>query len=129
MLRKDALILVSILKAKLWRYKMRPISRQFIDWKKTGRKLQMLREDNIELRRQVCSALKHDDAECSGSCETCVFEMDNHVSRKELANVFGVSESVIFNWESGRTAVDYENLLFYCQLAQVSLNAIVVFTD
>lgn len=89
----------------------------------------MLREENLELRRQVCSALKHKDANCSGICETCDFEMDNHISRKELADVFGVSESVIFNWESGRTAVDYENLLFYCQLAQVELGKIVVLID
>lgn len=39
---------------------MKPIHRQFIDWKKTGRILQLLREDNIELRRAVCNALKHD---------------------------------------------------------------------
>lgn len=87
----------------------------------------MLREDNIELRRQVCSALKHDDANCSGDCETCEFEMDNHISRKELADVFGVSESVIFNWESGRTAVGYEDLLFYAHLANVSINSFVIF--
>lgn len=87
----------------------------------------MLREDNIELRRQVCSALKHDDANCSGACETCEFEMDNHISRKELADVFGVSESVIFNWENGRTAVDYENLLFYEHLSKLCLEEIIVF--
>ncbi|MDE5593459.1 MAG: helix-turn-helix domain-containing protein [Clostridiales bacterium] len=108
---------------------MKVIRRQFIDRKKTGRKLQMLREDNIELRRQVCGALKHDDYNCLGDCDACEFEMDNHISRKELAEVFGVSESVIFNWENGRTVVDYENLLFYCQLAHVNLNDIVVFTD
>ena len=106
---------------------MRPIHRQFIDWEKTGRRLQRLREDNIELRRQVCSALKHDKDNCGGDCASCDFEMDNHISRKELADVFGVSESVIFNWENGRTAVDYENLLFYSQLAQIDLKDIVVF--
>lgn len=106
---------------------MKPIPRNFIDWKKTGRKLQILREHNIELRRQVCRALKYDDSNCSGNCNECELEMDNHISRKELADVFGVSESVIFNWENGRTAVDYENLLFYCQLAKVDLNTIIVF--
>lgn len=106
---------------------MRPIHRNFIEWKKTGRNLQMLREDNYELRRQVCSALKHDSGDCSGECDVCDYEMDNHISRKELADVFGVSESVIFNWENGRTVVDYENLLFYAQLSKKQLDEIVVF--
>ena len=89
----------------------------------------MLREDNIELRRAVCGALKHDKEDCSGECDECIFEMDNHISRKELSDVFGVSESVIFNWENGRTTVDYENLLFYAQLAKLSLDKIVIFMD
>ncbi len=106
---------------------MKPIHRNFIDWVKTGRRLQRLREDNIELRRQVCGALKHDEDNCAGDCALCDFEMDNHISRKELADVFGVSESVIFNWENGRTAVDYENLLFYAQLAKVDMKDVIVF--
>lgn len=39
---------------------MKTINRKFIDWNKTGRNLQLLRVDNIELRRSVCNALKHD---------------------------------------------------------------------
>ena len=105
------------------------IKRKFIDWKKTGRNLQLLREDNIELRREVCRVLKHDKGECSGECSYCVYEMDNHISRKELSEVFGVSDSVIFNWENGKTVVDYENLLFYSQLAQLPLDDIVIFMD
>ena len=105
------------------------IKRKFIDWKKTGRNLQLLREDNIELRRQVCKALKHDKGDCSGACNDCVFEMDNHISRKELSEVFGVSESVIFNWENGRTVVDYENLLFYAQLSQMDVDDLVIFME
>ena len=108
---------------------MRAIQRKFIDWKKTGRNLQLLREDNIELRRAVCNALKHDKDECGGQCADCRFEMDNHISRKELSEVFGVSESVIFNWENGRTNVDYENLLFYAQLSKRDLDRIVIFMD
>lgn len=91
--------------------------------------MQLLREDNIELRRAVCGALKHDKGECSGECGDCRYEMDNHISRKELAQVFGVSESIIFNWENGRTAVDYENLLFYAQLSKMKLTDIVVFME
>lgn len=108
---------------------MNPIRRNFIDWKKTGRNLQLIREDNIELRRQVCRALKHDKCNCSGECELCKYEMDNHISRKELADVFGISENVIFNWENGRTAVDYENLLFYEQLSRMQLKDIIVMME
>ena len=108
---------------------MKKIYRKFVDWKKTGRNLQLLREDNIELRRAVCGALKHDTGNCSAKCSECRWEMDNHISRKELSGVFGVSESVIFNWERGNTVVDYENLLFYAQLANVEIGDIVIFMD
>lgn len=106
---------------------MKRVQRQFIDWKKTGKNLQLLRESNGNLRRSVCNALKRDKADCDGECETCRYEIDSHISRKELAEVFGVSESVIFNWESGRTAVGYEDLLFYGQLAQIELGELAVF--
>lgn len=106
---------------------MKPIHRNFIDWKKTGRNLQLLREDNIELRRCVCNALKHDIGDCSGECHECRFEMDNHISRKELADVFGVSESVIFNWENGRTAVALEDVLFYAQISKKELSDIIIY--
>ena len=107
---------------------MKVIPRKFIDWKKTGRNLQLLREDNIELRRSVCSALKHDLGDCSGECGTCRFEMDNHISRKELAEVFGVTENVIFNWENGRTAVSLEDMLFYAQISKTDLSKIIIYT-
>ena len=108
---------------------MKSIHRQFVDWKKTGRNLQLLREDNIELRRFVCSALKHDKGDSSGNCDACKFEMDNHISRNELSGVFGVTENIIFNWENGRTIIGYEDLLFYAQLAKVELNDVIVFVD
>lgn len=108
---------------------MATIRRQFIDWNKTGRNLQLLREDNLNLRRCVCGALKHDKQSCSGDCNGCRYEMDNHISRRELSDVFGVSESVIFNWENGRTAVDYEDLLFYAQLSDCDLKDFVVFME
>ena len=108
---------------------MKRIARKFIDLKKTGRNLQLLREDNVELRRAVCGALKHDKGDCGGECTHCRFEMDNHISRKELSDVFGVTENVIFNWETGRTAVSYEDLLFYAQLSQTELDDIVVFVE
>ena len=103
------------------------IYRDIIDWEKTGRNLQLLREDNIELRRSVCSALKHDSGECSGECDKCRFEMDNHISRKELATVFGVSENVIFNWENGRTSPALEDMLFYAKISKLQLTDIIIF--
>ena len=108
---------------------MKTIRRQFIDWKKTGKNLQLLREDNVDLRRCVCAALNQDKSDCSGACADCKYEMDNHISRNELAAVFGVSESVIFNWENGRTEVDYENLLFYAQLSKQEVKDIVIFIE
>lgn len=105
---------------------MKVIKREFVDWKKTGRKLEMLRQDNIELRRKVCRALKHDDGNCVGDCAACEFEMDNHISRNELSKVFDVSESVIYNWENGKTVVDYDDLLFYAKLADLDISDIVV---
>ena len=110
-------------------YGMKAIQRKFIDWKKTGKALQLLREDNLELRRAVCGALRLDKGECGGVCSECILDIDNHISRKELSEVFGVSESVIFNWENGRTIVDYENLLFYAQLAKIDIDDIVIFMD
>ena len=101
--------------------------RRTIDRKKTGRNLQLLREDDIELRRVVCYALRKDLGECDGNCDECRFDMDNHISRSELAKVFNVSESVICNWESGRTMIGVEDLLFYAQIAKKEITDILVF--
>ena len=103
------------------------IQRKRIDWEKTGRNLQLLRNDSISLRRFVCRAIRYDEGDCSGECETCRFEMDNSISRTELAKVFAVSESVIFNWESGRTPVSLENVLFYCEIADADVKDVIVF--
>ena len=106
------------------------IIRNFIDWEATGNKLYRLRSDNAHLRKLVCSALKKDTDKCNGdgNCEKCSDRyIDKHISRPELAAVFGVSESVINNWETGRTPIGIEDLLFYCQIAQVELENILVF--
>lgn len=108
---------------------MKAIRRQFIDRVKTGKKLQELREHNDKLRRQVCKACKHDKGDCSGDCEKCEFDIDNHISRPELASVFGVSQSVIYNWESGRTAVGLEDILFYARISETALEDIIVFIE
>ena len=106
---------------------MQLIQRKFIDWGKTGRRLARLRETNINLRRYVCSNLRHKAGNCSGECLTCEFDMDNHISRKELATIFGVSESVIFNWENARTEVSLEDMLFYAQISKIDLIDLIVF--
>lgn len=107
------------------------IVRKFIDWEATGNKLFRLRSDNAELRRFVCGALQRDTDKCKNArrdCETCTDKyMDNNISRAELAQVFGVTESVINNWEKGRTPVGLEDLLFYCQIANVTADDILVF--
>ena len=105
------------------------IRKKYIDLDKTGKKLQALREHNLALRRKACEVLKRETRDCKHKCEECEYEMDNHISRKELADVFGVSENVIFNWESGRTAVGYEDLLFYSQLSELDVDDIVVFVE
>lgn len=106
---------------------MKKQERKLIDWTKTGKNLQLLRNDNIELRRTVCSSLNYDKGNCSGECDSCKFEMDNSISRTELAQLFKVSESVIFNWENGKTPVSLEDMLFYCQIAKVTLSEIIIY--
>lgn len=107
------------------------VLRKFIDWEATGNKLFRLRSDNAHLRRYVCSMLKRNTSKCNsktGDCETCEDKyMDKNISRSELAKVFGVSDSVINNWETGRTEIGIEDLLFYCQIAQVELQDILVY--
>ncbi len=99
--------------------------RKVIDWKKTGYKLENLRKENIHLRRVACKA----KGECKKyeDCEKCIFEVDRGISREELAKVFNVSESVIFNWENGRTPIGVEDLLFYAEVARVDILDIIVF--
>lgn len=108
---------------------MEEIIRKNIDWGKTGVKVERLRDDNKNLRRYVCWKLKHERANCDGMCENCEYEMDKRISRKELAQVFNNSESVIVNWESGKTPIPLEDLLFYCQLCEVQLFDVIVYED
>lgn len=101
--------------------------RQQINWEKTGYNLQLLRNDNINLRRTVCKELNFNKGNCSCDCDNCRFEMDKSISRAELAKVFNVSENVIFNWENGKTPVSLEDMLFYCKISAVPLDSILVF--
>lgn len=111
------------------RHTLDNLRRRYIDWQKTGRNLEELRLRNADLRRNVCGVLRRDSGECSGECEGCRYEIDNHISRKELAEVFNVSENVVFNWETGRSNVQYDDLLYYAQLSNRKVDEIVAFEE
>ena len=106
---------------------MKRVERKVIDWKKTGRRLRGLRNNNASLRRYVCWHLRYDAGECSGECDVCEYEMDVSISRNELAEVFCTTESVIFNWENGKTPPDLSDLIMYSEITGLSLEEIVVF--
>lgn len=106
---------------------MKKIERRYVDWTKTGKNLYLLRNDNLNLRRYVCFVLNLHKGNCDGDCINCRYEMDNSISRKELADVLGTSDSVIANWEKGKTPVGIEDLLLYCDICGIDLNDILVF--
>lgn len=105
------------------------IKHRIIDWKSTGDNLQQLRNSNINLRRYVCSTLNKESRRrgCDGECDTCKHDMDRSISRAELAQVFNVSDSVIFNWENGKTPIGIEDLIFYCDISDVCLDTVIEF--
>ena len=103
--------------------------RRAIDWKKTGKQLLFLRNDNLSLRKYVCRENNYVKGECDGRCDTCKYDMDTSISRSELARVFSVTESVVFNWENGITPVSLEDMLFYCEIAGVDLKDLIVFEN
>ena len=105
------------------------LKRKYIDWANTAKNLKLLRRDNINLRRYVCSQLNYDKGECSGECETCRFDMDESISQLELAKVFNVSESMIVNWENNNGRPQLDDLLFYSQICGLDLYDVVVFCE
>ena len=105
------------------------LKRKYIDWANTAKNLKLLRRDNINLRRYVCSQLNYDKGECSGECETCRFDMDESISQLELTKVFNVSESMIVNWENNKSRPQLDDLLFYSQICGLDLYDVVVFCE
>ncbi len=104
------------------------IRRPIIDWAKTGKNLQILRNDNMKLRRYVCRELRIKSGDCEGDhCENCKFEMDNSISQFELAKIFNVTPSNIANWESGRSRPQIEDLLMYSRICDLDFFDVVVF--
>ena len=106
---------------------MKEIKRKYIDWKKTGKRLLSLSNNNTALRRYTCWLLKFDRGNCSGECKSCEYEMDPSISRNELAEVFTTTESVIFNWENGKTPPALEDLLLYSEITGIPLEEIIVY--
>ena len=104
------------------------MKRRTVDWKKTGRNLKLLRNDNLSLRRCVCRTLRMRSGDCDGlDCQHCRFEMDASISQAELAAVMNVSENMLLNWETARSKPSLEDLLFYADICGLTLFDIVVF--
>jgi DNA-binding XRE family transcriptional regulator len=112
---------------------IKEIVRRYVDKEKTGLKLKMLRCDNINLRRYICRTLflegdeRHYCKYDGKNCDNCFFEMDHSISQTELAKVFNTTDSVVANWELGRTLPTIDDLLFYCALCQLELKDILIF--
>lgn len=106
-----------------------------IDWVRTGKQLEYLRRHNINLIKKVCAYCRsQEDAKtyCEGGekCKTCTYDMDNHISRNELASaVAGWSDSQVANWEDARSIISIEDLYIYCQLCDLTLEDILVIRE
>ncbi|MBO5866924.1 MAG: helix-turn-helix transcriptional regulator [Clostridia bacterium] len=109
------------------------IQKRLINWEKTGKMLRLLRCDNINLRRNVCKELsmqlKKGHICKATNCDNCILELDNQISQAELAEVMGVSDSVITNWENGRSIPTLEDLLLYADLCKMDLQQILIFEN
>ena len=103
-----------------------------INWVKTGKKLEYLRRHNINLIKKVCAYCRSQENSkyyCVGGdkCKNCTFDMDNHISRNELASaVAGWSDSQVANWEDARSIISIEDLYVYCDLCELTLEDIIV---
>ncbi len=106
---------------------MKKLKRKYIDWANTAKNLKLLRQDNINLRRYVCSQLYYGQRDCAPDCEECKFDMDHSISQAELAKVFNVSESMVVNWENNKSRPQLDDLVFYSQLCELDLCDVIVF--
>lgn len=110
---------------------MEKINRRYIDWEKTGMNLRELRERNDPLIRYACFICHYNEGNCDGECERCRYSkgLDPQITRKELARVFNTTETVILNWERGTTPVPLDDIFYYCQIAKMTLDEILVYTE
>ena len=105
------------------------IKRRSIDWKKTGEKLKDIRLTNDALKSFVCHAHNKNTPQCDDDCFNCCFGMCYFISRRELGEAFGVSDSVVLNWEHGRSAMFYEDLELYARIIGFSIEALLCYKD
>ncbi|MBO4963023.1 MAG: helix-turn-helix transcriptional regulator [Clostridia bacterium] len=103
------------------------MARKYIDWIKTGKKLEALRKRNETFIKKVCFLTKGKQGDCNLDCKNCIEDMDNYISRVELAMVFGVTEHVVNNWEKGDTPLPVDELLYYAELSEKSIEDILVY--
>ena len=61
--------------------------RRAIDWKKTGKQLLFLRNDNLSLRKYVCRENNYDKGECDGRCDTCKSVSYTHLTLPTILRV------------------------------------------
>ena len=110
---------------------MERIKRKVIDWDKTSKNLKLLRNDNINLRKYVCSELNiRKKFGCNAAdCDTCKFDMDMNISQSELAQVFHFDVNRIVNWENNRSKPTIEDLIFYSQICGIDLYEVIVFAE
>ena len=113
----------------VWDKIMKKIERKNIDWEKTGKRLRVLREHDVQFMRYACFICHFNEGNCDGKCEKCALggDLDSRITREELAKVFDTTAIVITNWEGGKTAVPLEDLLLYCQISGKELNELIVF--
>ena len=108
---------------------MEEIQRQYVDWGRTAKNLKLLRQDNINLRRYVCSRLYYGKRDCAADCADCKFDMDHSISQAELAKVFNVSESMVVNWENSKSRPQLDDLIFYSRICGIDLYDVIVFEE
>ena len=108
---------------------MEKIKKPYIDWTATGDNLRLLRSDNITLRKYVFYTLGTAHGDCCGDCDACVFDMDTHISQKELARVMGVTEHMVINWETARSKPRLEHLLMYAKICKLDIFKVVVLAN
>lgn len=114
---------------------MKEYERRIINWEMTGKNLEYLRRHNINLIKKVCEYCRTQENSsnpCEGGekCKSCTFNMDNHISRSELARaVAGWTENQIANWEDARSVISLEDLLMYCHLCEMELEDIIIYCE
>ena len=55
--------------------------------------------------------------------------MEKGLSQRDMAKICNISQATYNNWENGKTPVGVEDLLFYCQIADVPLENILIFKE